>query len=381
MNKLIPINKLIEYRRYLHKYPEIGFNTRNTKDYIISKINEIDYDSKKIKLDILEVSDSLIITLSTKKSTILGFRTDIDGLEITEENDCSYKSTNNYMHACGHDAHSAILLYLIVDILNNPTHLNGTIRFICQTAEEGPDNGGAYYLYNHPLIQEIDYFYALHVNSELDSNTIYYKEDYIMASSTTFRIELFGTSSHITRSNEGIDVLKKGILIYNEINNITIKDSLIYIGKFNCGTSTNIVPSHLIIEGSIRTFDENILELIKSNIYNIVLKYCSNCKFNIEYNSGYPSLNNNIESLNLLIECCNLINCNIYKLDKAFYLSDDFSRFSKHNKICYFFLGTKKDKSVPLHSSAFDINEESLILGYHIYKKIISEYFRRLKGI
>ena len=100
-----------------------------------------------------------------------------------------------------------------------------------------------------------------------------------------------------------------------------------------------------------------------------------NLKFNIEYNNGYPSLKNNLDSTNLLVKCCNLLNCNIYKLDKPFYLSDDFSRYSKDSKICYFFLGTKKDNGYILHSNNFDIDEDSLHLGYLVYKKIISEYF------
>lgn len=356
-------------------YPEIGFNTRNTKNYIINKIKEINYDKNVIKLEIVEISDSLIITLQTKKSKILGFRADIDALEINEVNNCTYKSTNNYMHACGHDAHTSILLFLITDILNNPKILNGTIRCIFQTAEEGPGNGGAYYLIDNDLIKEIDYLYALHVNSELERNSIYYKDNYLMASSTTFKIELFGKESHITRYTEGIDVLKIGLLIYNDINNIKLNDSLIYIGILKSGNATNIVPSYLILEGSIRTFDNNTLELIKNYIYDIVLKHMGNLKFNVEYNNGYPSLKNNLDSTNLLVKCCNLLNCNIYKLDKPFYLSDDFSRYSKYSKICYFFLGTKKDNGYILHSNNFDIDEDSLYLGYLVYKKIISEYF------
>ena len=169
--------------------PEIGFNTHKTKEYIINKIKEANYDSKLINLEIIEIHDSLIITLSTKKSKILGFRADIDALEIKEQNNFYYKSKNDYMHACGHDAHTAILLYLIIDLLNHPRDLNGTIRCIFQSAEEGPGNGGAYYIFNHPLIKEIDYFYALHVNSELDRNSLYFKNDYIMSSSNTFKIE------------------------------------------------------------------------------------------------------------------------------------------------------------------------------------------------
>ena len=246
-------------------YPEIGFDTKNTKNYIISKIKEVKYNKEIIKLDIIEIYDSLIITLKTKESKILGFRADIDGLEIKEQNNCNYKSTNNYMHACGHDAHTSILLFLIIDILNHPEILQGTIRCIFQTAEEGPGCGGAYYLYNHNLIKEIDYFYALHVNSELKRNSIFYNDSFLMASSTTFKLELFGKESHITRFQEGIDVLKKGILIY----------------KPNSGTG-KVAGATLVKEGdnlllvgrpnSIYISESDVPELSRTSMGNIMIK-------------------------------------------------------------------------------------------------------------
>ena len=370
---MIFIKELIKYRRHFHKYPEGGFNTENTINYIVDILNNIHYDKNIINLLINRLDNNLIVTLSTRSSSILGFRADIDALEINEETNLEFKSTNNYMHACGHDAHTAIALRVITYTLNNPSILNGTIRFIFQNAEEGPDNGGAYYLINNTLIKEIETLYALHVNSELEPNIVYYRYNEIMASSNCFKIELFGKASHITRYNDGVDVLKIGIKIYNRINKIKTKD-LIYIGKFNSGIATNIVPEYTKIEGSIRTFYLSNFRYIYYLINQIVKRYTKNIKYHISYNNGYPSVINNKDAVDLLLKCCNKQNIKYSLLNKPFLLSDDFSRYSKNSKICYFFIGTKLINSTPLHSSKFMINEDALKAGFDILVELIKNY-------
>ena len=370
---VITIKKLIEYRRHLHKYPEIGFNTKNTINYIVKIINSISYNQEKIKLNICEVENSLIVTLKTKESTILGFRADIDALEIVEKNDVIYKSINSYMHACGHDAHTAIALRVIIHILENPNLLNGTIRFIFQNAEEGPNEGGAYHLINNPLIKEIESIFALHVNSELEPFCIYYKKNSIMAASNTFKIELFGKSAHVARFNEGIDVLDVGMRIYKKLKEISI-DGLLYVGKFESGKATNIVPSYTLIEGTIRTFETREFNRIKEIIYKILKEESTYNEFSISYNNGYPSIINNSELVNLLIKSSTNKNIKICKLENAYLLSDDFSRYQINSNICYFFIGTKKNQPLVLHSDIFDINEDSLVVGYKILLELIKNY-------
>ena len=370
---MINIKELIKYRRHLHKYPEIGFETTNTINFIFNEINNIDYNKDKIKLLINKINNNLIVTLSTKNSNILGFRADIDALEIKETNNISYKSTNNYMHACGHDAHTAISLRVITYLLENPTILNGTVRFIFQNAEEGPNEGGAFHLIENDLIKEITSIFALHVNSELEPFTIYYRYNEIMAQSNMFKIELFGKSSHITRFKEGIDVLKIGIKIYNKIMNLTKKD-LIYIGKFNSGVSSNIVSEYTKIEGSIRTFHLQNYRYIYKKIGQIIKRYSKNNKYKISYNNGYPPVINNKQLTDLLINCSNNLNINIKYLKKPFLLSDDFSRYSVNSQICYFFIGTKLNKNTPLHSSNFTINEDALKTGFDIFIELIKNY-------
>lgn len=370
---MIYIKELIEYRRHFHKYPEIGFNTGETIKYIIGILNNIEYNKDIISLKLNRIDNNLIVTLSTKPSTILGFRADIDALKIKEETSLEFKSTNNYMHACGHDAHSAITLRVITYLLNNPCILNGTVRFIFQNAEEGPDNGGAYYLMDNNEVKEIETIYALHVNSELEPNTVYYKYNEIMASSNCFKIELFGKASHITRYNEGIDVLKVGNKIYHKINKIKT-NNLIYMGTFNSGTTTNIVPDYTKIEGSIRTFYLSDFRYIYYKISQIVKRYSKNNKYLISYNNGYPSVINNKDSVDLLVRCCNKINLKHILLNKPLFLSDDFSRYSKNSRICYFFIGTKFINNTPLHSSNFMIDEKSLKTGFDIYLELIKNY-------
>ena len=129
---------IINTRRYLHMHPEIGFNTHNTAKFIFNEFVNMGYNPKYV------VNNAGVIAkLDLGKSKTIAFRTDMDALKIKEVNDLPFKSTNDYMHACGHDGHMSIILGLAKMIMNEKENLNYNVCLIFQPAEEGPLPGGA----------------------------------------------------------------------------------------------------------------------------------------------------------------------------------------------------------------------------------------------
>lgn len=369
-NKMLIIDRLISVRRYLHQNPEIGFNTTKTISFLKNKINSSNKYS--VLLDMITIKGSLIVVLTpfnfNQSKITLGFRSDIDALKIKELNDVPYRSTNSYMHACGHDAHTSILLNTIIYLLEHPRLIKNKLVFIFQAAEEGPGNGGAYYLVNHKIIKDIDYLFNVHVNSTLDASKIYLKDNILYSSGTTFRIKIFGKSSHVNNYNCGIDALKIGLNVTSKINNIKttylspFDKSIIMVNKFSSGTSTNIVSSNTVIEGTIRYFNPSSLSLIKNKIDDILKSEATN--YEIKYNNGYPAIINDSSLFNFSNFLLKHSKIKYEIIDEPFYLTDDFSRYSKNSKCFYYLLGTKMSKSVVLHSPHFELNEESMFTGF-----------------
>ncbi len=364
------MENLIKVRRHLHQNPEVGFNTKKTVSYIKDEI--INHNIYHVDCNFTFIKGSLIVSLNPenldKNQKILGFRSDIDALKIKELNNVSYQSTSSYMHACGHDAHTSILLNTIIYLLAHPLLIKNQIVFIFQAAEEGPGNGGAYYLIDEKIVQDIDYLFNVHVNSTLDAKTIYLKDNILYAAGCTFKIKVFGKSSHVNNYHEGIDTLKISLNIINKINNIQstflspYDRSIIMVNKFRSGKSTNVISDYSVIEGTIRYFDQNSLKVITEKIKDIILAETD--KYTLSFNNGYPSV---VNSSNLYFFSKYLLEhskINFKVIDNPYYLTDDFSRYANKTRCFYYLLGTKKLKPIPLHSPYFDIDEESMYVGF-----------------
>ncbi|PIY03502.1 MAG: amidohydrolase, partial [Bacteroidetes bacterium CG_4_10_14_3_um_filter_31_20] len=166
-------NNVLEYRRYLHKHPELSFNEFNTSEYITDFLNKNQIKFKKgiAKTGILAVIEG------SKPGKTIALRADIDALPITEQNNCDYKSENNgVMHACGHDVHTASLMGAILILNEIKSKLSGKVLFVFQPAEEKLP-GGAKQMLDEGIFNEYkpDMVIAQHVNPSMKAGTIGFK--------------------------------------------------------------------------------------------------------------------------------------------------------------------------------------------------------------
>ncbi|MGD1822900.1 MAG: M20 metallopeptidase family protein [Pleomorphochaeta sp.] len=263
------IKSAIADRRWLHENPELGFDLPKTTKYIIFYLekNNINYS--------IDQDNIISVNFGNKGKTLL-LRADMDALPIKEESGLEFSSKNGNMHACGHDFHSAILLNVAKLLKQKEPLLKNKVKLIFQPAEEIIEGGKK--VVDNGYLDEVDNAIMLHLYPSLDvkAGTIIIPEPGANTLSTDFfKIEVNGSGGHGAMPEKAIDPIIVASHIIINLMNICEREisflnpTLITIGKVISGEKSNIIASKAIIEGSIRTFDEQNKPFIYSRIKDI----------------------------------------------------------------------------------------------------------------
>lgn len=358
---------VVNLRRKLHSNPELGLEEIETQKLIIRELEKLNLEYKKIKT-------GTIVDIGDKKSKdIIAFRADIDALKILEKNQLPYSSKNiGKMHACGHDSHTAILLGLARELVKNKNHnINGRVRLIFQPNEEG--EGGAKELIKNGVLDGVKAIFALHVKTDLPVYSVGLKANEIMASVDEMKIKLIGSGGHGAIPQKSIDIILISSQIVLALNTIVSrninpnKSAVLSICKIASGTSYNIIPNELEIEGTIRTFDNDTRNIICENIKKILENFSK--IYGIKYELDVKNTNGALINDKAMTE--NIIKIfrekNIFEkitiLEEPSMGGDDFAEYLKYVKGVYFYLGAgNKDKNCNYdwHSPYFNIDEDAV---------------------
>lgn len=380
--KYTSLEQIKEWRRYLHAHPELSLKEFETSKYIREELLKmgLSYETPMETATVVEIkgnSDKYII-----------FRADIDALPIKEMNNLDYCSKNeNVMHACGHDAHTTMLLAAINELsqLSKAGKLDINILATFQPAEES--FGGANLLIKAFDFSKYDIIgaYALHINPDYEEGTIISKIGPIMASCNEFAIEIKGKSAHVGIREEGINAINAAVQIYNQLQAIPIYSldskhtNIVHIGVMRAGEVMNSVPANAFLEGTIRTYYEEDFKIIKKKAENICngVALSTSCEVNLTVREGYPAVINS----ELLIEK------SILSAEKAlakhiirkepYLLGEDFSFFSQIAPLSYSFIGIRNEKlgyTSGLHTPTLQMREESLVFGVDYFVEIAKSY-------
>lgn len=208
--------RVITIRQDLHAHPELSGKEERTK-YFLKGILEAE------GIEVIE-SDShfgLIANITCDpKKPFVALRADMDALPITEQNNLPYTSRESgVMHACGHDAHTAIVLGVAIALNHIKDHLNSNVRFIFQPAEEILE-GGSSQMIEEGVLNNVKAIFGLHAYPYLSTGQIGYKKGVMLASADMFEIEIFGKSSHAARPHEGVDAILVTAMAVNSLNHI-----------------------------------------------------------------------------------------------------------------------------------------------------------------
>jgi N-acetyldiaminopimelate deacetylase len=362
-----------QLRHKLHQHPELAFQEFKTTELIIESIESLS-GSEQLKIH-NPFPTGVLLEYKVTDDPFLLFRADIDALPIKEENEIDFKSTNNYMHACGHDVHTSILYSFLIDVLENKPDQN--ILFLFQPAEEA--GGGAMEFYNTGVFDkfEIKNAFALHVSDEYPEGTVASTSGVLFASALEIDIEFIGESAHVAFPTEGKNAFNAMRMFLDNSDDLlnSTRDSILFgIGKYAAGNVRNITPGYSKLEGSIRGKSGGevigFLERIKSILEEI--KTITGVHYKITMGAHYPEVIVNEKLFKklktVLSEEFNFIDCG------SKMTGEDFGFFSKKWPSFMFWLGTSKGERYGLHNPKFLPPDETIETGKNVFTKILKSF-------
>ncbi|MFC3884288.1 N-acetyldiaminopimelate deacetylase [Bacillus songklensis] len=293
------LHPFVAIRRELHKIPELGFQEFKTQRFLLGYLEALPQERLSIKTWRTGIFAKIHGTNPTK---LIGYRTDIDGLPITEETDYTFQSEHEgFMHACGHDVHMSIALGVLTHFVHHP--VQDDLLFIFQPAEEGP--GGAEPMLASDVMQKWkpDLMIALHIAPEYPVGTIAVKEGLLFANTSELFIDLKGKGGHAAYPHTTNDMVIAACSLVGQLQTIISRNvdpldsAVITIGKITGGTVQNIIAERARLEGTIRTLSPESMIRVKERIESLVkgIEVGYQCETQIDYGCMYHQVYNHHE--------------------------------------------------------------------------------------
>jgi hippurate hydrolase len=366
-------SEFIEVRHHLHANPELSYQEFETSKFIQKKLNELG-----IPFEIKATTGvvGLIKGRNPGKKTI-ALRADMDALPIKEENNIDYKSKRDgIMHACGHDVHTTCLLGASKILNDLKDEWEGTIKLIFQPGEE-KNPGGASIMIKEGVLEDPkpQAIFGLHVNPQLETGKLSFRSGKVMASADELYFTIKGKGGHAASPQTTIDPILIASHLVISLQQVISRNrnpfdpSVLSITSINGGTTTNVIPDEVYLEGTFRTFDETwrtaAHEKMKTLAENIAKGMGGSCDFRIE--RGYPVLKNDATLTARMKSCAEnyMGKENVTDLD-MWMAAEDFAYFSQEAPACFYRLGVRNEKKgiiSPVHTSTFNIDEDALVTG------------------
>ncbi len=363
-------SEVIAIRRHIHANPELSYQENKTSEFIAAKLKQygIPYETGIAKTGVVGFIEG------KKKDKIIALRADMDALPIKELNDVVYKSKNEgVMHACGHDAHVAMLLGAARILNEIRSDLDGSIRLIFQPSEETYPSG-AKAMIDAGVLEGVRHVIGQHVQPTMRSGTAGFRKGKYMASTDELYITVIGKGGHGGLPNQNVDPVLIASHIVVAVQQIVSRmakpdmPTVVSIGRFIAEGQTNVIPDEVKLSGTIRTFNEEWRAEIHRRIINlaegIAQSMGGRCDVRIE--KGYPYLVNDenlTENLRLFAREY-LGKRHVEELDLRM-TAEDFAFYSLEVPSTFYRIGTKtRGKEItPLHTTRFDIDEDALYKG------------------
>lgn len=367
-------SELVFNRRSLHKIPEEGYHEEKTQDYILHFLEDIGVDEVKV---FAATGVRAVIYADNPLGTI-AFRTDMDALCMAEENTHSFVSEHpGFMHACGHDGHMAMALGLARLCIEQHARLRYNVVILFQPAEESI--GGARRMVEEGALQNPrpDRLFGFHVFPDVPLGKIGLRAGPMMAQACEFDITIYGTAAHGATPHKGVDAVAAGCQLYGDLQTLLTRvidpyeTAVLTIGRMTGGVRRNVLADKLVMEGTLRTFSEEVYQKVEKGIRQRVASVAAdfNTTATFEQIVLYPLVNNPEKETGeaaLLIGQENVVRV------KPQMIAEDFSFYQHDLPAVFLFLGTGEEGITQmLHSNRFDFNETALLYGLEIYARLV----------
>lgn len=381
--------QLIKYRRYLHQYPELSFEETATRDFITAEMSKLQHATISHP-----IGNAILVKFITgKPGPKIGLRGDIDALAIEEErDDIDFKSKNpGKMHACGHDAHTAILMMACHYFNDHFDQLTGEVWAIFQHAEELLP-GGAQELVATGIFQDLDFIYGHHLWTLLPTGTIDLKDGAVTSNTDIYTAKILGKGGHSSEPQNCIDPVIIAAQIVSQMQTIVarqlapleagvLSNTYIQGGRKN---ALNVIPNFAEIGGSVRSTTPEMRKLFQKSITKIIQSTCDNfdATCEIDYKLGYSMTNNNLEKTAFVREIANQFPETTVIANPTYLAGEDFSAFAEIIPATFAFIGVgnaEKDCHYPHHHPKFNMDEDGFLLGLQMFVNVVLNYPRYFK--
>ncbi len=392
--------KVIACRRDIHQNPELGNREFRTSKLVTDRLRELGIEMRTP----IAHTGVVGILKGGKPGRVVALRADMDALPVTEQVDIPFasKARTKYngqevgvMHACGHDAHVAILLGVAEVLSTVRDQIPGTILFLFQPAEEGApagEEGGAALMVKEGALDnpKVDAVFGLHVTSRYPVGEIAYKPGAEMAAVDSFRIKVHGKQTHGAYPWLGVDpivVASQIVLALQTIPSrqldVSLAPSIVTVGAIHGGVRNNIIPDEVEMIGTIRSLDSKMRHQIHSRIKRTAQDIATSggATADVSIEPGYPITYNDPKLTEQMAPTFRRLTNNV-EVVNAVLGAEDFSFYQQKVPGVFFWLGTRPknktaEEAASNHSPLFYIDESGLLLGVRAMSHVAVDYLKK----
>ena len=379
-------------RRYLHENPELGFQEFNTAKFVAERLQSLGVEDIQTEVNVTGVTGIVRGTgTGPGKDRVVLLRADMDALPILEENAVDYVSKNDgVMHACGHDAHTSMLLGVTRILMDRRDRFAGTVKVLFQPSEEAGE-GGAKGMIEQGVLENphVDACFGLHVASKLPTGTISVGNGPINAAADEFKITIQGKGGHGAYPHLCVDPVVVGAQIVMALQTLVSREvdptdrAVVSTCSFKSGGAFNVIPDTAVLGGTVRTFDPETRDKLDARIHELVTGIATSmgASADIEYRRGYPPVINDEAMADIVREAAReVVGEDNLQMGKPKMGAEDFSYFALERPSCFFNVGTgnaEKETDVSHHHPRFNIDEDGMVAGMATMVTTVMNYLGR----
>ncbi len=375
------VNRIAEFaedmtmwRRHMHQTPEVGFECHETARFVVERLKSFGLT------DIHEgIATSGVVAVIEGQGAgpTIGLRADMDALPMEETSGVEWSSQNpGAMHACGHDGHTTMLLGA-ARYLAETRNFSGKVVLLFQPAEEG--GGGAQVMVQEGVLDTfgVDKVYALHNAPDFEEGGFYTCPGPIMAAVDTFHIDITGVGGHGAMPHQTKDPIAACLGIGAAIqtivsrNHYALEDLVVSITQIHSGSADNIIPEAAYINGTVRTFDTEVQNMVKRRLQAIVDGQAAayDVTATLRYETGYPATINNPNEADFAAGVAREISAMVEDDAQREMGAEDFSYMLEERDGAYLFIG--QGESAGLHHPAYDFNDAISPVGASFFARLV----------
>ena len=375
---------MIEWRRHLHRHPEVSFHEEQTARFVRETLESFG------GLEISRPTENSVVARlrGGRPGPTLALRADIDALPITEENGFDFASQNpGAMHACGHDGHTAMLLGAAQVLSATRDGLSGEIRFVFQHAEE-LSPGGAEELVEAGVLEGVDAAVGVHLWSQLPVGKVGVTYGPMMAAPDIFNVTVRGKGGHAAMPHQTVDSIAVGAQVVTNLQHVVARETdpltnvVLSVTRFQGGTTHNVIPGAVEMEGTVRTLDPEVRDRMPGIMERVIAGVASahGAAYEFSYSRGYrPVVNDDALTRQIEETAREVVGEGNVEVMPPNMGGEDFSAYGQRVPAAFYLVGAgnaAKGITAPHHHPRFTIDEDALAVGLKMHLAVA----RRMLG-